>query len=228
MECEEEGCGVEKPSADESFKPYVGMEFDSVEEADSFDKNYARRMGFGVLRRSLHKKDGLIYHYVFACNKYKKVKERDCAMPAVPEKNRPVFAGKCKASIGITDHGFVNRWEISKVHLEHNHELTPDSSFLITIPRDIPLRYQKQLESNEDKGIPASININIVISDAGGYGECPFTHRDARNHIDKFRREKLKHVKGGDPEVLMQYFEKKATFWFCYKIDVAPTRPELF
>ena len=41
------------------------------------------------------------------------------------------------------------------------------------------------------------MNIKLVISHAGGYGKCTFSDRDARNHIDTYRRGKLGRVKGG-------------------------------
>lgn len=82
---------------DDIIHPSLGMEFESVEEALSFYKDSARRLGFGVCKRTNHKKGGLKYHYAFSCNKYKKVGEKDCAMPSVPERNRPVVAGECKA-----------------------------------------------------------------------------------------------------------------------------------
>jgi hypothetical protein len=37
----------------------------------------------------------------------------------------------------------------------------------------------------------AWLNIIIVIKHTGGYGKWPFTRKDARNNIDKYRREKL-------------------------------------
>lgn len=100
-------------------------------------------VGWVLERRPHHKKDGFIYHYVFACTKYS---GRDLFPPPLPERNRPVVGTQCKGMIGITDH-VLNRWTIFQVHLEHNHELTPDFSMLIKTHREIPLRYPKELEA---------------------------------------------------------------------------------
>jgi hypothetical protein len=43
-------------------------------------------------------------------------------------------------------------------------------------------------------GIPPYKNFMMVIDHAGGYGKCTFTKRDAINHIDKYRREKLSNI----------------------------------
>jgi FAR1 DNA-binding domain len=185
-----------------------------------FYNKYAKRHGFGAVRRTNHNKDGVCYRYTFACNKHKKISENISKISNIPERNRPILATECKAKITIADPSFANIWIISKVNLEHNHELVPNTSHRITTHRDIPLRFQKELETNDVQGIPPSKNIQMVIEHAGGYGKCTFTKRDARNHIDKNRREKLSIIKGSDAQSLMEYFQKKelrdSNFYYAY------------
>lgn len=59
---------------------------------------------------------------------------------------------------------------------------------------------------NDDEGIAPHQNIDMVITHAGGYGKCTFTRKDARNHIENHRKEKLKPLLGKDVLVLMEYF----------------------
>jgi len=144
-------------------------------------------------------------------------------VPPVPERKRPVLGTECKAMLTISDPGFLNRWVITKVNLEHNHVLTPDSSYLSTTYREIPLRFKKELETNDDDAMPAWLNITTVIKHAGGYGKATFTRKDARNKVYKYRREKAKRLPGNDATVLMDYFEKKMMkdppFFFSYNFD---------
>jgi hypothetical protein len=42
------------------------------------------------------------------------------------------------------------------------------------------------LEYNEDLGMASKDNVDIVIKSTGGYGNCTFTRRDARNYLDKY------------------------------------------
>jgi FAR1 DNA-binding domain len=176
-----------------------------------FYNNYANSYGFGAVRRTNHNKDEVCYRYTFACNKHKKINENMSQIPIIPERNRPILATECKARITIADPSFANTWTITKVNLEHNHELVPDSSHRITTHRDIPIHFQKELESNDDQGIPPSKNFTMVIDHTGGYGKCTFTKRDARNHINKYRREKLSNIQGSNAQSLMDYFQKKKT-----------------
>jgi FAR1 DNA-binding domain len=199
------------------------MEFDSIEYVYQFYKDYGLRHSFGIVKRSNHKKDGACYHYALGCNKHKKPVDRDCNLPPLPERNRSVLGTECKAMLTVSDPGLLNHWVVTKVNLEHNHVLTPDISYLITTYREIPIRFKKQLETNDDDGMPALLNITTVIKHAGGYGKCPFTCKDARNHIDKYRREKARHLSGNDSYILMDYFEKKMimdpNFFFSYNFD---------
>ena len=46
------------------------------------------------------------------------------------------------------------------------------------------------------KGIPAHINISMVINRAGGYGRCTLTDRDARNYLDQKEEIELRERRG--------------------------------
>jgi zinc finger SWIM domain-containing protein 3 len=123
----------------------------------------------------------------------------------------------------VSNSGLLNHWVITKVNVEHNHVLTPDTSYLIIIYREILIHFKKELETNDDDRMPSWLNITTVIKHAGGYGKCPFTRKNARNHIDKYRREKVMHFPGNDSFVLMDYFEMKmimdSNFFFSYNFD---------
>jgi hypothetical protein len=108
--------------------------------------------------------------------------------------------------LSVSNSGLLNHWVITKVNVEHNHVLTLDTSYLIITYREIPIDFKKELETNDYDGMPTWLNITTVIKHVGGYGKCPFTRKDARNHIDKYRREKVRRLPGNDSSVLMDYF----------------------
>jgi hypothetical protein len=101
--------------------------------------------------------------------------------------------------------------------------LTPDTSYLITTYREIPIHFKKELKTIDDDGMPAWLNNTTIIKHVGGYEKCPFTRKDARNHIDKYIREKSRRLPGNNSSVLMDYFEKKMiidpNFFFSYNFD---------
>jgi hypothetical protein len=47
----------------------------------------------------------------------------------------------------ISDSGLLNHWVVTKVNLEYNHVLTPNTFYLITRYREIPIRFKKKTEN---------------------------------------------------------------------------------
>jgi hypothetical protein len=52
---------------EEALVPWVGMVFDSVDEAFTLYKPYAYRAGFHVVRHTSHNNEGLHYRSTFTC-----------------------------------------------------------------------------------------------------------------------------------------------------------------
>lgn len=189
--------------------PCVGDEFDSVEEAYQYYSLFAKQVGFGVFKRSRHKKRGTdqVHQYVFACGKCRT--EASHIDERIPEKKRASVSTGCNACLKLVDTDLVGTWVVKEVVLSHNHELVPDKAFLISGFRYIPNRYQRLLEFHEEQGLTIAANINLVIKTAGGYMRCPFTRRDARNHIDRYRRLKMKSFGGDDAQMVFEYFANR-------------------
>lgn len=193
----------------ELLPPAVGDVFDSIDEARQYYELYAKKIGFAVVKRSIHKKRGTAFvnHVTFACGKCKEpIRLED---GPVPQRNKGYIGTGCKACVKLGDSDLSGNWVVKKVILGHNHDLVPETAFLIAGFRYIPNQYQRLLEFNEDQGLVVSVNINLVIKTAGGYMRCPFTRRDARNHIDKYKRLKLQSIGGNDAQLLFDYFGVK-------------------
>lgn len=223
------GCEVNLESEDheiddddhELIPPCVGDEYDCIEEAYQYYILFAKQCGFSVLKRSRHKKRGTdqVHQYVFACSKCRK--EQTHIDERVPEKKRAAVPTGCNACLKLVDRDLNGKWSVKHINLEHNHELVPDKAFLISGFRYIPNQYQRMLEYNDDQGLAVSVNINLVIKTAGGYMRCPFTRRDARNHIDRHHRLKLKSLGGDDAQLLFEYFgnREKIDREFFYRYE---------
>jgi zinc finger SWIM domain-containing protein 3 len=138
------------------------------------------------------------------------------------ERRRAGVGTNCKAFFKVSDSYMTGKWHVCKVNLVHNHDLSPESSFLIPAFRYIPIRYQNMLEYNEDQGMAPGDNIEIVFKIAGGYSKGTFTRKDARNHLDKYRRSKLRAIGGDDAVTLTESFEKNKlsdpNLFFSYKL----------
>ncbi|XP_045804431.1 protein FAR1-RELATED SEQUENCE 5-like [Trifolium pratense] len=137
---------VEQPVADsDTIEPFIGMEFNSREEAREFYNAYGRRIGFTVRvhhnRRSRINKEVIGQDFVcskegFRAKKY--VHRKDRVLPPPP----PTREG-CQAMVRmtLTDGG---KWVVAKFVKEHTHKLMS--------PSEVPWRRsEKHLISEDEK-----------------------------------------------------------------------------
>lgn len=125
------------------IEPYVGMEFESAEDAREFYEMYGRREGFTIrnnrTRRSL--KDNSIIGREFVCSKEGfrpgKTTNRISRIPP----SRPATREGCNALLRIAakDGG---KWAIYGFVKDHNHELNPSK---------IPPRRSHRIAFSEDE-----------------------------------------------------------------------------
>lgn len=189
-------------------EPVVGDEFDSIDDAHSYYQLYGYQSGFGICKRSNHKIGNVITHYVFTCAKWpRKVTSNN---GRIPIRKRACVGTGCPACVKLKPSNLIGGWVVVEYVGHHNHILQPQSAFLISGFRYIPVKYQNMLEFNDDQGLGVSINIKLVIKSAGGYMRCPFTKKDARNHIEKYKRIKLRAFEGDDASLIFQFFHNKS------------------
>lgn len=114
------------PLISDPTDPYIGMEFDSAEDAREFYEMYGRRMGFTIrnnrTRRSL--KDNSIIGREYVCSKEGFRAEKYTSRESRVLPSRPATREGCNAMlrIAVKDGG---KWVIYGFVKEHNHELNP-------------------------------------------------------------------------------------------------------
>ncbi|WJX74553.1 hypothetical protein P8452_58193 [Trifolium repens] len=136
---------VEQPVADSDImEPFIGMEFNTREEAREFYNAYGRRIGFTV--RVHHNRRSRVNNEVigqdFVCSKEgyrakKYVHRKDRVLPPPP----PTREG-CQAMVRMTlqDGG---KWVVTKFEKEHTHKLMS--------PSEVPWRRSEKHLITEDE-----------------------------------------------------------------------------
>ncbi|XP_010267255.1 PREDICTED: protein FAR1-RELATED SEQUENCE 7-like isoform X5 [Nelumbo nucifera] len=125
------------PALDEvaCYKPYVGMEFDSLDRAFLFYNEYARIVGFSVRKGKTRKSnlDGSFLFRRFCCSKEghrrnkrgndtNETRQMKCgALMKVGVHNQPVTRVGCNAKLDVKRKN-GGRWVVQKFDEEHNHE----------------------------------------------------------------------------------------------------------
>ncbi|KAH9659227.1 protein FAR1-RELATED SEQUENCE [Citrus sinensis] len=112
---------------EEDDEPIIGMSFDSDADLFIYFKEYGKRKGFPVLRRTSRKdSDGILRNVTFACGRSGETRSKSVNIL----KPQPNAKTSCNARLGagLGDDG---KWTIRNLNLERNHVLfTPTKSKL--------------------------------------------------------------------------------------------------
>ncbi|KAG6713647.1 hypothetical protein I3842_05G163700 [Carya illinoinensis] len=175
-------------SSCENFEPFVGKEFDEVEDAQAFYKTYARRKCFAmrtnhtVLSREDRKLQGV--HYVCTKEGFRRenLKQKERKIPEHAE-----IKIECKATMCIKKDG--ERWIVCKFVPEHNHELlTPRSTSLLCGHRGVT-RVQKKLILTLNESVVLTKKIMTMLSkESGGDFNIGCIGKDVENYLGNKRR----------------------------------------
>ena len=122
----------------EVLEPYVGMEFDSEDDARKFYFDYARRIGFVVriMQRRRSENDGRTLARRLGCNKQGFSPNYGTTGP--DKKPRPSAREGCKATI-LVKLEKSGKWVVSRFVKEHNHPLVVTAQGLSNAVSVFPL-----------------------------------------------------------------------------------------
>ncbi|RYR27978.1 hypothetical protein Ahy_B01g052057 [Arachis hypogaea] len=135
------------------YVPKVGMCFGTIEDANQFYQNYAKRVGFVTKIRFTRRvgKDKVPKNQMITCNREGKRKSRVSPI----EKTNPRTNYNCPARISIR----LNKeglWIISKVCLDHSHPCDPEMTKLLTRNREMTMHMCRVIERNDEAGVRPS------------------------------------------------------------------------
>ncbi|KAG6702816.1 hypothetical protein I3842_07G055100 [Carya illinoinensis] len=205
------GDGINNVSSSSSgvFEPFVGKEFDEVEDAQAFYKAYARRMGFATrtnhTRLSKEDKKLILVEYVCSREGFRRESRKQIERK-IPELTETKIG--CKATMCIKKD--CEKWTVCKFVREHNHELlTPRSTRLLRGHRGITR-----------SGVPTRKIMSVLSKESGGHFNIGCIGKDVENYLGNKRR---KLFEEGDAQRLYAYFLdrqcKEPGFVYSMQVD---------
>ncbi|XP_040243425.1 protein FAR1-RELATED SEQUENCE 6 isoform X4 [Aegilops tauschii subsp. strangulata] len=177
------------------LEPKKGMMFSSEDDAVRFYKAYARKKGFGVIRRTTrHGEDKMLTYFTLACNRQGKAQysAKNSFKP------NPSTRMQCPAKSNFSRRG--ENFCITTVTLEHNHPISPSKARFLRCHKKVDLHSKRRLELNDQAGACMNKNFGSPVMEAGNleFGEKEYT-----NYLQEKRSLKLG---AGDAHALYQYF----------------------
>jgi hypothetical protein len=222
LSSEESGSGGEVQSTPEGFVPkipYVGMVFDSLEDALLRYNRYAKHLGFSVKIESSRKstKDGEKDKSVFVCNKRGKnpeteetpVKKRNCTITVLMD---------WKAKMHVKRIG--ERWHVTQFVEEHTHELIQKFALkkYLRSHKKIPPEERQFIGLLHELNLSSGRIMQLMGELYGSKKNVPYDHKTVSNYTATLGGEPSKDI----PE-LLNYFEElkeqDPSFYYKYKLD---------
>uniref|UniRef100_A0A8I6YBD9 Protein FAR1-RELATED SEQUENCE n=1 Tax=Hordeum vulgare subsp. vulgare TaxID=112509 RepID=A0A8I6YBD9_HORVV len=180
------------------LEPKRGVMFDSEDDAVTFYKGYAKKKGFGILRRTTrHDDDNKLRYFTLACSRQGKAQYSSNNS----FKPNPSTRMQCPCKINFSRRG--EKFCITSFILDHNHPTSPSKSRFLRCHKKLDLDAKRRLELNDQAGIRTNKNFGSLVIQAGGYDKLEFGEKECRNYLHETRRLKLG---AGDAHAVYQYF----------------------
>ncbi|KAI3909282.1 hypothetical protein MKW98_025924 [Papaver atlanticum] len=94
---------------------------------------------------------------------------------------------------------------ISKIILEHNHELNRENARYFSCNRFINSWVKNQIDLLDQSGVRLNKSYDVCVNGAGGHENMTCTRKDCKNLIDKLRSSRLRE---GNAVAILKYFSK--------------------
>lgn len=214
---------MEISAVSELAEPYVGMEFDSEEDARAFYYDYARHKGFLARISSFYcsKLNGEKISREFVCSKQGFYKNTDVPNGTKKRRKRPSTRTGCTAMMTVRKQDPSGKWFVVKFHKDHNHPLLSPNEMWRVRPRrrtfDVKKRFADHLPEKRIRKLLASSN-----------ADCSGQSSMASNDNMKKRQRNFP----GDCETLLEYLKRKQAenpaFFFAIDVDEKQSLTKVF
>eukprot|EP00262_Sarcandra_glabra_P002436 TRINITY_DN12728_c0_g4_i2.p1 TRINITY_DN12728_c0_g4~~TRINITY_DN12728_c0_g4_i2.p1 ORF type:complete len:916 (+),score=138.13 TRINITY_DN12728_c0_g4_i2:442-3189(+) len=202
-------------------EPYVGMQFDNVDDAKACYCNYARHLGFNVRigRSERSKRVGEIISKEFLCSKegFRRKKHLDRVNRIMPMK--PITREGCNAMIMVKKR--EEKWVVTKFEKTHSHQLMGlHKEPFVQSERHVSSTAKNLMATYEGAEISPSNMCSVFTEEAGGISNVDFTIQDCDNCLDTVRQKVLEK---GDAQSVLDYFKRmqadNPAFFYAIQVD---------
>lgn len=203
----------------EIMEPKKGMIFGSENDAIVFYKRYARKKGFAITRRSSRTADEKLRYFTLACSRQGKAQYSS----KNTWKPHPSIRMQCPAKINLALYGPDDKFRLSSLTLEHNHDLSPSETTQTSVlicNKKPDLSAKRRRVSNGRAENRANKKSNSPRVQAGGYENHQVGQKEPTDNLQEERRLKLG---AGDAHALYHFFfrmqSKNPNFFYVMDFD---------
>ncbi|XP_016178485.1 protein FAR1-RELATED SEQUENCE 11-like [Arachis ipaensis] len=171
----------------------IQMEFWTEQCAYKFYRRLEKYHGFSVQKGDYGKDENEnLIHRRFFCKRAGLRDRKHYVRLDRKRIHRPKIRTNCEAKLSIYLDRGSSTWNVRKVILEHNYELTLRGMIRL-IPHFCGMSdaMKAHIDSMHSYGIPTSKILGYIFGIAGDYSILGFIKKDAYNHIDRKKHDKI-------------------------------------
>ncbi|XP_004305434.1 PREDICTED: protein FAR1-RELATED SEQUENCE 5-like [Fragaria vesca subsp. vesca] len=201
--------------------PRIGMQFDTLDAAFEFWKNYGGRTGFGVRKMYANKsrRDGQITTVRYVCAKEgHRVPDKRDHLTKTP---RAETRTECLVRLGLQFNRESSKFEVHDFVSEHNHVLhTEETCFMIPTQRNLVDGQTVHIDFATDSGLKPKAAHQFFSQQVGGRENLGYTERDQKNYL---RSKRQKDMAYGEAGSLLRYLHNQScenpSFQYAVQLD---------
>ncbi|RYR16135.1 hypothetical protein Ahy_B04g073070 isoform H [Arachis hypogaea] len=164
--------------------PYIGLRFVSLQRAQEFYANYAKKVGFVTRIRNTNfdktRKDSKIpVNQSLHCSREG---YRESRVKAATRVKRITTAG-CKARMYVMLDRQKDNWMVSKLELKHTHPCSAKQAVHYTEYKELTMHAKCVIQNNDEAGIRPNKTYLALTNEVGGSSNLGYSEKDERNFI---------------------------------------------
>ncbi|XP_016164629.1 protein FAR1-RELATED SEQUENCE 5-like [Arachis ipaensis] len=203
--------------------PYVGLRFDSLQQAQEFYSNYAKKVGFVTMIRNTNfdktrkeLKVPINQSIHCSCEGY-----WESRVKAAMRVKRITIAG-CKARMYVMLDRHNDNWLVTKLELKYTHACSAEQAVHYSEYRKLTMHAKCVIQNNDEAGIQPNKTYLALANEVGGSSKLGYSEKDVRNYITRNLR--CADV-NEDVKEMIRYFMRMRDINpnFFYTVDVDET-----
>ncbi|XP_016191883.1 protein FAR1-RELATED SEQUENCE 5-like [Arachis ipaensis] len=199
---------------------YVGLRFVSLQRAQEFYSNYAKKVGFVTRIRNTNfdktRTDSKIpINQLLHCSREGYRESRVKAATRV----KRITTAECKARMYVMLDRQQDNWMVSTLELKHTHLCSTKQVMHYTEYRELTMHAKCVIQNNDEAGIRPNKTYLALANEVGGSSNLGYSEKDVRNYITSNL-----HCADGNADVkeMISYFMRMKDINpnFFYAVDV--------
>lgn len=211
------------------WKPRIGKQFNTWDEARDFWNDYGGKIGFNIRTEYLNKsKDGMVLSGRFVCSKegFRKPDKRDC----LTTNHRLETRTGCPVKMGIKYIKDIGKYQIHDLFDEHNHQLhLPKTTHMLASQRKLSEIQAHEIDLADDAGIKQRSLFELMSRQVGGRENLGYTRVDQKNYLRNKRKRNMAYGEAGS---ILHHFQQKCvenpSFYHGVQLDVEEQITNIF